>query len=257
MPFRTYVGVDQTGAAVRGVPRPLPAAKLVRTRRGLVLETATLRSASRSDLLAFADDAAPALVLDAVLGMPAACVPLADASELWELLARAHEVDGYGRAASEAFFARWASREDLPRRPCDVLAKATSILATRPFQKNVQTGTFRVWKDLTREGSGWANVWPFDPPRRAPGRPWLFEGYPSLLWRLLGFPRRAPERLAEVLPGAPEVGPDLADAIVLALGASRLDDRGALFAPWPTFRAEAKWAEGWIVGLAPRPHVLR
>lgn len=277
MRFDTFLGVDQTGAVVGGRPRPLSAARLVRRADRWTLETALLRSASREDLLAFADDDAPAIALDVVLGLPAPCwrgqPPFGDA--VWELLRRTTETEGYGRLRAEAFFAAFAPPrgEPLPRRPCEIVAKANSVLATRPFQKNVQTGTFRIWKDLTRGAAGherWANLWPFDDVHAAPRRPWLFEGYPSFLWtRLFGFPRRSPARFAELIGRARALGvhvkvarsvlgeietdADLADAAALAIGAACLDARGRLLRPFDAFASAALTTEGWIMGVVQDP----
>jgi hypothetical protein len=279
MRFTTFVGVDQTGAVVGGRPRPLPAVRLVRGDTRWSLESGSLAAASRDELLAFAADEAPAIALDAVLGLPLACwqgePPFVDS--MWSLLGRASRTSGYGRAHAESFFASFTpvNGEKLPRRACDTIAKANSILATRPFQKNVQTGTFRIWKDLTRDGVRWANLWPFDDVRTASKRrPWLFEGYPSFLWaRLFGFQRRAPMRFAEVIVRARALGvdiavtrallarlttdADLADAAVLAIGAACLDVRGRLFRPFARFSPLVTKTEGWIMGVTQPASIAR
>ena len=250
---------------------------------GMRLALAALPSASRSALAAWAAEQGArlgrsAILLDAALGLPNGCWPtgserLAGGDRPWTLFARAAALPGFGRAAGERFFATLVPAEAsarLPRRACEVLAGASSVFVTRPFQRNVQTGTHRIWKDLASGGEPrWANVWSFDAQTRVRGGPWLFEGYPSLLWaRVFGERTRAPGRFAGVIERAAALGvnvtvsrarvrevsasPDLADAAVLALGAACLDRVGGLFTPLPGVAAEALApGEGWIAGLAP------
>ncbi len=280
--FSAYVGIDQTGAVrANGTPRPLRAAMFVRETGRLV--TADLPSASQDVLSAWArDEGVPwsrlAILIDAVIGLPAACWPswteaLSGGDRPWSLFVRASGVPGWGRGPGTSWFSSLLERDpltipsaELPRRACEELAGANSVFLTRPFQKNVQTGTFRLWKDLASSPERWANVWAFD--RRAVVRgPWLFEGYPSLLWwRVFGHRRRAPARFREVVAKAPSLGvavragralvsaieasPDVADAAVLALGAACLDVEGRLLTPFRFFERDAISAgEGWIVGL--------
>lgn len=241
-----------------------------------------LPSASREVLEAWTEGAGVrwsrvAIVLDVVIGLPSTCWPSWATGEggerPWSLFARAAETPGWGRPAGERFFETLrprASSEPLPRRHCEREAGANSVFVTRPFQKNVQTGTFRVWKDLAGAGGGrrWANVWAFDRRVAVRRAPWIFEGYPSLLWaEVFGHRRRAPARFGEVLSSAKALGvdararaalvrrvaaaPDVADAAVLALGAACLDAEGRLMTPFRAFGTQViPRQEGWIAGLA-------
>lgn len=279
--FAAWIGVDQTGA-VRpdGTPRPLRAAMVVADGDDARLVLRDLTSASREVFEAWTRDEGLALgrvaiALDAVIGVPRPCWPgaiagLEGGDRPWALFARAAALPGWGRAVGEAFFAELLPRElakELPRRQCERLAGANSVFVTRPFQKNVQTGTFRIWKDLASGGaSRWANVGGFDARARVEGGPWLYEGYPSWCWmKLFGLRTRAPERFRDVLAKAAERGivvrpsasilraiggsPDVADAAVLALGAACLDrvrPHGLRAPP-----AAVRGGEGWILGLEP------
>lgn len=221
-----------------------------------------------------------AIVLDVVIGLPATCWPAwaegSGGDRPWSLFARAAATPGWGRPAGERFFETLlpgASAATLPRRLCEHDAGANSVFLTRPFQKNVQTGTFRVWKDLAggEGGARWANVWAFDRRVAVRSAPWIFEGYPSLLWsKVFGHRRRAPARFADVLAAARALGveasacacaslvrhvaasPDVADAAVLALGAACLDVGGRLMVPFRAFETDViPRGEGWIAGLVP------
>src|SRR5690606_15146623 len=82
---------------------------------------------------------------------------------------------------------------------------ANSVFQSRPYQKNIQTGTYRIWKDLTSGGpTRWANIWPFETERsELLDAPWIFEGFPSLLWReVLGLPTRDLSRLRSAVEDA-------------------------------------------------------
>jgi hypothetical protein len=276
--FATFVGIDQTGAVVGGVPKPLPAARLAPDGS---LAIGKLAHADRASIVELAGTEADlAIVVDAVIGLPARCWRGNGADDVWALLGRTHRVPGYGRAAAESFFHPFIpssrSRADaaaaLPRRACEIAADANSVLTTRPYQKNVQTGTFRIWKDLTRDAARWVSLWPFE-ARRA--RPWLFEGYPSYVWtRVFGFARRSPARIRELAQRAATMGvrvnasratlaavaadADLADAVALAIGAACLQTSGRLVAPYRGFgrhlasaRRAGRAREGWIMGVVP------
>ncbi|MBU6375963.1 MAG: hypothetical protein KGQ59_08215, partial [Bdellovibrionales bacterium] len=94
----------------------------------------------------------------------------------------------------------------------------------------------------------------------------LFEGYPSLLWRTLAQKKtRAPEKLAEWLKNQSvefrtsdarrfRSDPDLADAVMLAVGGALLQKQGRLLQPFPGFFQSTQYltraqVEGWIAGL--------
>jgi hypothetical protein len=159
---------------------------------------------------------------------------------------------------AETFFLKYLTvRGELPRRKCELLAGANSIFQLRPYQRNIQTGTFRIWKDLGLEGRAWLNLWPFE---RAPREdwPWMFEAFPSLFWReIFGCRSRAPSRVRKTIQERItircadwkriEQNADLADAAVLAAGACLLQNDGRLFGKiLPQMRRE-----GWILGLEP------
>jgi hypothetical protein len=276
--FSAFVGIDQTGAirSRRGVvvARPLEAALLRPDAQDPArwrLESMRLDSVSQSEIRRAVGPvplARVALALDCVFGLPSE-VGLGQGS-LWELMRSTHETGpgapAYGMEAAERYFKRFGVRAArLPTRSCEKLARANSVFVTRPFQKNIQTGTFRIWKDLAQTAR-WANVWPFDLPelggRPLSAAPWVFEGFPSLLWReLLGSRTRDPRALPRILrarfpeirvkdPSGLAANPDRADAAVLAVGAWALQRAQALRIPFPGFLRTPELAcEGWIMGL--------
>lgn len=279
--FQCFVGVDQTGA-VRpdGVPHPLPCAILVGRdgewalqtvqRSGKSLSIPSFTHQALEELLATVHvhlDHRVAVLVDCVFGLP------------WQSWREAGERPGdvralirtcafeqaYGRNASAAFFGRWNATTTFHRRECERVAGSNSLFQLQPAQKNIQTGTYRIWRDLAASGDeDLFSFWPFD--ALGSGRAWVFEGYPSFYWKnLFGCRSRSAAGLKKVFAtvrgegiplrikgkAAMSRNPDLADAGVLALAGLMLQRRERLFQPFESFPlfAPAR-AEGWIAGVA-------
>ncbi|MBC7692703.1 MAG: hypothetical protein H7222_13155 [Methylotenera sp.] len=218
-----------------------------------------------------------ALIVDCVVGLASGI----SSQPPWDLMRATHspilsatgaEYPRFGRASAEAYFLQLLrtapETSDLPRRQCEILARANSVFLTRPFQKNIQTGTYRIWKDLSETEAQWLNFWPFQDEAKARQMPWFFEAYPSWVWREvfglrtrdLKLLRPAVEKtflnksgkLAVEIGSWPELlkNPDAADAAVLALGALKLQSEGCLMKPYPEFLTNPlRLTEGWIMGL--------
>lgn len=244
-----------------------------------------LRAMTEADIREWLETRIPGLILNSEVAILVDCVfGWAEGSApLWKLFQRAHEFESgsgprFGRSIAEGFFAKLLMhlRRDLPsqepagvalpHRRCEVLSGANSVFQSRPFQRNIQTGTFRIWREMGESGSAWANLWPFDAPQDSrPDRPWVFEAYPTWLWReVLGLRVREPLKLRSAVterlgsdPGDSatweriEGSPDLADAAVLAIGGFILDLENRLEEPFPSFREQREISsEGWIVGVS-------
>ncbi|MEW5851706.1 MAG: hypothetical protein AB2A00_23150 [Myxococcota bacterium] len=276
------MGVDQTGAVMRGgaAARPLKAAVALEEGRGAwrlhVDALEGLTSVALNALLerAKAPGGGVALLVDCVLGLPRGVWSGTGADALWAVMRRCADDDGgrprYGMARAERFFASLLpehARGTLPRRECELVARCTSVFQTRPFQKNIQTGTYRIWRDLTEDRARWVNIWPFDDETTAiPRAPWVFESFPSLLWRtLLGLPTRDRTRLRNAVKDAYAArgmtlrthqwlrildDADASDAAVLAVGGPMMQREGRLWTPFEAFDdVENLRSEGWILGL--------
>ncbi len=233
-----FLGVDQTGAVnARGVPKPLPACML----EGSKFEFFALPHFSKTEVLKHEPSSA---IIDCVLGMPR------DLNlSFRQALKRLSGQETYGRVAAEQFFLQIGGGK-IWHREVEVLAKANSLFRSRPFQKNIQTGTYRFWLDMARDPEWFCVPW----LSGEAGRPGLklFEGYPSLLWRkLFATPQRDPrqieawtKRLYKLKWGSSESrlvlkDPNFADALVLALGGREL------LANETPARLDH---EGWILG---------
>ncbi len=189
------------------------------------------------------------IIVDSVFGLPQSLqIPQ---SHLTQEFAKAHQFKGRGKAGAERFFRRYLEDQDLiPLRLCDSIAKAQSVFKTTPAQRNIQTGTFRVWQDLGADTS-WFSLWPSGVNSR---KPLLLEGFPTLMWKkVFGFSARKPalirdfsERRGIKLPRLYSTSPDWADSAILALGALEiLKSTGGIDYALPS----ESQAEGWILGL--------
>jgi len=233
------VGIDQTSR-----PRFLPAVALRREGRVWVLESASLEGFRPE---AFEASGIP--VRTSRTWITADCVfwPLLGTGErgMWKTFGEASRFSG----AASRFFRDHRGERDF--RKADLLARAQSVFRELPYQRNIQSGTFRIWSELG--GAPWLNVWPFC-QRAHPRRAWLAEGYPSFFWKhLLLQKKRNPPILYDWIRSRrgglikPARGtrkalldPDFADAAVLCLGSFEILAKK---------RREAPREEGWIFGL--------
>lgn len=291
--FSYFLGIDQTGAAIcnGAKAKPLKVCLAVKQQKqwkfynqinsstGLTL--LSLSPKSVSNLLSRFDipwpNAKVAILADCVFGLPEAVYPRVSSfsphAQLWRLFSKtlSHSTDQaiFGMKVSESFFSKFLSgKGNLPRRECEIISGSSSIFTTRPFQKNIQTGSYRIWRDLVSENSApWLNVWPFATPKDyIKDAAWIFEGYPSFFWReLLGLRSRNASDLIKTLKtkslcsdfhfdsySCLKSDPDLCDATVLALGGVLLQDRKKLITPFRGFwKLSETQTEGWISGITP------
>jgi hypothetical protein len=219
--------------------------------------------------------------VDCVFGLAKNAWPKKSKS-LFELFNRAAESqNGFGLEPAAQFFggiladSLYRGEKPYPARRCETLANANSVFRTRLYQRNIQCGTYRIWRDIglsfksaigSLEPTGhWLQVRYFTPTNSvSESKPWVFEGYPSLIWRdyLLLRTRHAPSLQSAIQTAANYVKiakPDMdlmlaspgaadADAGVLAIGGHWLKKRRMLMDGAPS---QENWLcrEGWITGL--------
>ena len=175
---KAYLGVDQTGAVIKrsggSVYRPLPAVIALPGNTRTIQILVASRHQKQSGLVAFEPAEIVALVepyfevprdilvlADCVFGLPSN-MRRGNAS-LRQLLERAATHDSaasepLGRQRSAAFFRNILKEfrpdrhgdEKWPLRRCEQLASSNSVFQELPFQKNIQSGTYRIWCDLGR-----------------------------------------------------------------------------------------------------------
>lgn len=270
MGFHAFIGIDQTGAVVKGLPKALPLALIRLSDGAWMLEThfenkpMMIGSFCKKSLLDICNkfsvqwSSSIAVLVDCVLGLPEAVIPPAAMRggrlDLWGLMQRTAQTPGFGRNPAEDFFKQFWNQlsSRYPKRQCEDWADANSVFISRPYQKNIQTGTFRLWKEMSRE-EPWLSIWPFE-QREAPV---LIEGYPSYSWRkLFGFDERSPALLKSLTDRLgvawteKELTEDQADAAILALTGFYLSQSNKLLNPLDNFKSSTKaFKEGWIAGL--------
>lgn len=313
---KAYLGVDQTGAVIkrRGgrVYRPLPAVIALPGRNRTIQILAVSRHQKKIGLASFDPGEIVALV-EPYVDVPRDIVVLADCvfglpsdmrrgnASLRQLLDRAATHDSaasepLGRQRSAAFFRNILNEftpdrhddKQWPLRRCEQLASSNSVFQEHPFQKNIQSGTYRIWCDLGRslrkQNGHPVRFWPHDftteghtndtHATHATGAGQMMtiaEGYPSLYWKtFFGTKTRRPEDLQTLSTAALKgLGwsltcphwevitndPDTADAAALALAAFIMQSSSELFqrslscAPDPSSTVFHAEFEGWIAGV--------
>ncbi|MEY4631421.1 MAG: hypothetical protein RIQ81_1541 [Pseudomonadota bacterium] len=319
--FDFYIGVDQTGAVRRSRHghhyKPLPAVVVQKRNDGVVELRALDRHGKALKLPAFtpaairlllrendlADrqhqkkEADVAVLVDSVLGLPYAKNLHPFQLRDFFYKAATHEKNSKekpGRERAADFFDGLLRQyykptpslgtAPFPRRICEAISGSNSVFQKHPFQKNIQSGTYRIWcdlghalipgEDLTAEPS----IWPHDhlqATRTASKSMIIAEGYPSFYWRhLFSAPSRQPlniesltihefeKRKLKLACDSWQVlkkDPDAADAAILALSAFLLDLNHELFPDLresPAARQSRQLSqilvEGWIVAVTPR-----
>lgn len=190
--FDFILGVDQTGAkGVSGKAKKLPTSLLYRVNNKwsllspLYLESFDWKSIKE---LLLSKNLNPQqsktlVVADCVLGLPERIVKNQDPLTLiLKSMRSASSHEGVGLKAGEFFF-----KKNFPEaqamtgleltRTLEKKLGCLSVFKNKPFQKNVQTGTYRIWSDLgENESYNDFNIWPY---QNAPGRAYLCEGYPA------------------------------------------------------------------------------
>jgi len=293
--FSYFLGIDQTGAATNQgqKAKPLKVCFAQKERGKWTVHTQTqtktpltLPCLSPTSLRLFLGkfgvtwpNPKLAIIADCVFGMPEEIFPTTPGNtpeeNLWNLFSKTlnHRYDEalFGLKVSESFFSTFiASNKTPPKRECEKFSGSNSLFTTRPFQKNIQTGSYRIWRDMVCETSKpWLNIWPFVSKENFNGRTaWIFEGYPTFMWKqLLGLPTRNTLALIKLLSSGPfksrfkfdsfsllKADPDLSDAAVLALGGVILQDQNKLMTPFKGFwKLTTRSKEGWISGIEPPP----
>lgn len=250
-----FLGIDQTGAiSSNGKPKPLPACAYIDNE----LIFFYLSNFSRFEIEKNLGPLRPSktkIILDCVLGLPSD-IPL----PLRHAITSTKRTRGFGRNVAMEFYRTIEQQSSVkkPRRMVEVLARANSIFQEKPFQRNIQTGTFRFWKELSQEPS-WYRF-----PQLGEGydgkRIPIFEGYPSFSWNaLFQVKQRNPKNFLPLLkkrfPNCKmrkkfmvltQKDPNLLDAAVLALHASGL---AKSFFSIPKDSSLYPAQEGWILGF--------
>jgi hypothetical protein len=218
-----FLGIDQTGAVnKRGIPKPLPAC-LIRNQK---VEFFYLDKLSKEQIefkTKKSKNEKIIICIDCVLGLPV------ETGKSWRnALKIIKKQNHYGMEAAQKFFFD-LGKGKIHRRKIEILCNANSVFKTKPFQKNIQTGTFRIWKDISdNEDSFYV---PALEQRSFKNQIPLFEGYPTLSWQLVFKSRiRRPELLPEFikknkipvnwdhkLQSSVQKDINLADALALAL----------------------------------------
>jgi len=241
-----YIGIDQTGAVNRlGKPKALPLCLMEGNRvEFFYLETFSKESIFKT--LKLSPTQKIVACVDCVLGVP---------QELGLTWRKALELikpwEGFGRESARSFFLKLGGGQIFSRR-VEIQSRANSVFKEHPFQKNIQTGTYRFWKEIASSAEDFAV--PFLGEVVTADKIPLYEGYPTLSWKLIfGVKCRMPDRLPLLIEKSfPDLvvsqeslsllksDPNFADAFVLALSLKQF----RRVSP----QEEVFRIEGWILG---------
>jgi len=195
--FKAVLGVDQTGAKGRlGLAKPLPSSLLLYNGKSFRLSSPLFLPALNKksvegllELQGFKCEWSEVLVVaDCVLGLPHKIVgdqlPFV---KLKQMMEKAFASGGLGLKDGEKFFAEICEPFDLVEndllRQQEKRLNCLSVFKNKPYQRNVQTGTYRIWSDLgcAKEYLNF-NIWPY---QKEGSRAFLCEGYPANAKRVL------------------------------------------------------------------------
>lgn len=193
-----FLGIDQTGAINhKGNPKPLPCCLITKNE----IEFFYLDHLSKNQILKAISENNWASVdlficMDCVIGLPRSL------NLDWRQTTKKTLLyPGWGKSIAQRFFSDLLNEcflraekksKDLPRRKSEIKLKANSVFQIHPFQKNIQTGTFRFWKELAISSDDF-----FAPAvdslknkksqtqAKSPKPIPIFEGYPSHSWLVL------------------------------------------------------------------------
>lgn len=241
-----YLGVDQTGAIdSNGKPHPLPAC-LIRKNSVSFFYLASFSKEEMFKKIKPSDAENLLICVDCVLGLPK------ELRLTWRnALKKIKKTKHYGRQAAIDFFGK-IGKGQIIKRKIEILCQANSVFAEKPYQKNIQTGTFRIWKDISiHELDFYAPVLENQITSEQIA---IYEGYPTLSWRLLfKSTTRQPKNLTKFIKGkkillewtrkhqsSVDLDSNLADAFVLALTMKKFILQAMAMKPQN---------EGWILGF--------
>ena len=253
--FDYYLGIDQTGAAVRDVPKPLFVSiwdnRLQKLYTKLKISSLTLPSIKKlfEELGLDITHSQLLICVDTAIGLPKAhSIKITDLLSRVKYFQYSHK--HYGAQTAFRFYQEILGEQPITSRLAESKAGANSVFRRYPFQKNIGCGSYRVLKDLSQDSS-WYQIWPFQ--KKTDVRFTVAEGYPTLLWRQwLKCRTRDVKFLTQYLKVNKiaqkiTLSLDEADSIVLTLGAKHfVETQDSLNI---SISLAQRSYEGWILGL--------
>lgn len=222
-----YIGIDQTGAVnAKGLPKPLPAC-IIDRRNISFFYLPQLNRLEIEKNFGVLNPLETVICLDCVLGLPLDC-----GFNFNDCIRLIQTTQGYGRKIASDFFKK-IGQGRIYRRQVEIQLNANSVFQEHPFQKNIQTGTYRFWKEIALfRADFYAPA--LEKPLSKDQIP-LVEGYPSYSWKkILNSNVRRPEKIRELIlknkipvvwtddhAALVKKDPNFADAFLLALTAQK------------------------------------
>lgn len=188
-----WVGIDQTGALDKsGRPKKLPACSINSVGQIQFFYLEQLSKVSFFNNIKDYSTADIKIAVDCVLGLPI------DLNLDWSaVINQIIQTQGYGKKVAQEFYTQLAQGL-IYKRQAEILLKAQSVFQDKPFQRNIQTGTFRLWKEYAKSRSDFY-IPSLERAQSSQQIP-LYEGYPTLAWKILfKVKKREPQNLVNLL----------------------------------------------------------
>lgn len=237
-----FYGIDQTGATLnRTKAKPLKACKIF-IEKNLLFNIKFFYIDRLGDWISNLNtNHKHHIFIDCVLGLPIDLFHSNNDLQIRDWIKTAEHFQDQGRSyglnVSEKFFDNikkfyQINSKEYPKRTTEIKFNSNSVFTTRPFQKNIQTGTFRIWKEIAPVLNQ-IIIWPIDFYLKNELNTTIYEVYPSDFYKkIFNLKNRNSDPLKQQLKNISKINPqfdiktklkfledpDFCDAFMAALG---------------------------------------
>ncbi|MCT4641147.1 MAG: hypothetical protein N4A33_02545 [Bacteriovoracaceae bacterium] len=199
------IGIDQTGAKINELSaKPLPTIIFEKkdTKWLVHKNQYKLNKMNKNEifkLLKLDDNKKIVLSIDCVLGLPSFVLESIGVDHFLEVLKKSNFSNKYGTLAAMEYFDNLYELEvnqKYPLRDVEKALNANSVFRQIPFQKNIQAGTFRIWKEISQDIENFG-IWCY--PKCLKEQIVIFESYPSYAWKFLNNTTRTATNFTKII----------------------------------------------------------
>ncbi len=188
-------GIDQTGASVGSArAKPLKACELILNLDGNIHDLRFFAIPHLGEWVkTLKQNEKNHIFIDCVFGLPIRLHQINPSKSIRDWIYSSKDYTfldkHFGSAVSQSFFAQIKyfykiHETSTPRREQEIQLNSNSVFTIHPFQKNIQTGTFRIWKELSQVLDE-ILIWPIDYYLQEELNVIFYEVYPSYFYKKL------------------------------------------------------------------------